>query len=363
MVFTAHNNIGSELNWLPPRYLKEHWWDQSEYKSRDELEKYWEVLLDDRHRRRKKLGDWAEANRNGTANTKANPEIEKETDDSDTNHRWCPEGYMSSDGTTEYDRPSTGGEYELAYQNCSLPLAERADRAFLESFSPSGTTTTTATLKNFSPFYASMPLHRVTMMRDPWSWIISKFFWHNLPKQNLTCYDVHGVMRNDGFGFAPLDQITGRELSWMEQYSFLFLIRLCGNDCRIRYENGIMTLDEIEAQVASNLRNAFSVVGILHETESFYDMVTDRISYVDMALNLNVSGRDHATEKTDENIACKKLFGTDEIFRELVRKTVPVFAALERTYHLGIEVNAFQKEELRQCKEAKGEQPTRGTYE
>jgi hypothetical protein len=368
VVYAAHSYMGSELNWLPPRYLKEHWWDQSEYKNRDELEKYWEVLLDDRHRRRKSLGDWAKANRNGNANTKANPQTENDTDDSDTNHRWCPHGYMSIDNTTKYDRPSTGKEYESAYQNCGLPLAERADRAFLESFSPSGTAT--ATLTNFSPFYASMPLHRITVLRDPWSWIISKFFWHRIGQQiqpengSLPCYDVHAlcIATKKGLKSVPRDPITGRELGWMEQYSRLFLIHMCGNDCRIRYENGMMTLDEIEAQVASNLRNAFSVVGILHESESFYDMVTDRISYVDLALNLNVTGSKHSVKQTDEIIACKKRFGTDETFRESVRKTVPTFAALERMYHLGIEVNAFQKEELRQCKEAKGEQPTRDTY-
>jgi hypothetical protein len=301
------------------------------------------------------------------ANATSNPKTENKTDDSDTNHRWCPHGYKSNDDTTKYDRPSNIKEYKSAYQDCGLPLAEQADRAFLEAFFPSDTTTTT--LKNFSPFYASMPLHRVTVMRDPWSWIISKFFWHHLDKETkpekgtLPCYDVHATTTAKGGSFIPPDPITGRKLGWCEQFSLVFLIKLCGNDCRVRYENGMMILEEIEAQVASNLRNAFSVIGILHETESFYDMLTDRISYVDMALNPNVMGGDHATEKTNENLACKELFGTDETFRESVRKTVPAFAALERMYHLGVEVNAFQKEELRQCKEAKGEQATRGIYD
>ena len=92
-------------------------------------------------------------------------------------------------------------------------------------------------------------------------------------------------------------------------------------------------------------------------------MITDRIQYLNMSLNIEVSGKDHATPKTDINLACKDLFAHNETFREMVRHQVPAFAALERMYHLGIQVNAFQKEELKQCKLAKGEQPTKGVYE
>ena len=124
----------------------------------------------------------------------------------------------------------------------------------------------------------------------------------------------------------------------------------------------MMTLEEIEDQVESNLRHAFSVVGLLNETESFYDMITDRIDYVNMTYNPHIQGRDHATLPSEENKACKKLFGTDEEFRESVRQKVPAFAALERIYHVAIEVNRFQKEELQQCRISKGETPTKGIY-
>ena len=39
------------------------------------------------------------------------------------------------------------------------------------------------------------------------------------------------------------------------------------------YDNNLITIAGIEAQAGDNLRNAFSVVGLLHESESFYDMV------------------------------------------------------------------------------------------
>jgi len=362
VVFTAHNNIGAELNWLPPRYLKHLWWDNSEFSSGkggggESLERYWEGLLDDRHRRRKKL----------EARVRGEAVPEDDDDEEDKSRRWCPGGYKSRD-VTRYDRPSTPTEYEDAYEVCGTPLAREADKAFVDAFFPSDDGGGSSP-KNYSPFYASMPIHRVTVMRSPWSWVISKFFWHSLQLRvparddgKPSCYDFAAeVPARDG-PTAPVDPITGRTLGWCEQFVLIYLIKLCGNDCRVRYELGLMTLAEIEAQVADNLRNAFSVVGILEEEESFYDMITDRIAYVTMDLNMDVAGGSHATAKTDENIACKKLYGTDEGFRDTLRKSVPAFAALERIYHVGVEVNAFQKEELRECKVAKGESPYRGNY-
>jgi hypothetical protein len=380
VVFTAHNNMGSELNWLPPRYLKNHWWDnmvltlsstdqEPTSQQKESLEQYWDALLDDRQRRRNKL----RARAGGSESNTATIDGENETD---TAHRWCPNGYTDwITDTTKYDRPTTSSAYKGAYEDCSRPLAARADAAFVETFFSSSSETQQQQQqqsKNYSPFYASMPLHRVTVMRDPWSWIVSKFFWHNInsqlanttsiPDGTLSCSVVTAPTKTKGGKGFPVDPITGRELGWCEQMAIVFLIKLCGNDCRVRYENGMMNLDDIEAQVASNLRNAFSVVGILHEEESFYDMLTDRIQYVDLRLHKRVQGGDHATKKTLENLECKKLFGTDEGFRESVRQSVPAFAALERMYRLGIAVNKFQKEELRQCKLAKGETPTRGVY-
>ncbi len=354
-VFVAHLNVGSELTWLPPRYLKNHWWDQSEFGKMPEpkklLEPFWDRLLDDRRHRRNKL---KLAAMDHDEIGKANIEPEKES----ASGRWCPAGYKY-EGKTLYDRPSTKKEFNAAYETCGRSVAADADRAFMEAFSSSS---------NFSPFYASMPVHRVTIMRDPWAWIVSKFFWHRLNKYVLKekgvlpCMDVLRAVEKDD-ELPPVDpRNPTRQVGWVEQFSLLFLIKLCGDDCRIRYENGMMTLEEIEEQVSSNLRNAFSVVGILQDQDSFYDMLTDRIQYVDMGLHPNMTGQEHATPKTKLNRKCKALYAGNETFREIVREKVPAFAALERTYHLGIRVNAFQKEELRQCKLAKGEEPTRRTY-
>ena len=352
IVFVAHNNIGSELNWLPPRYLKQHWWDRSEYGTAkvtaEPLAKYWDALLDDRHRRRSRLA------------AVLRPELRDDTEGveggEDASRRWCPQGYPSPSGGTIYHRPSKREEYTNAYTPCGLPLALDADGAFRDAFA----NTTTIGADNYSPIYASMPLHRITVLRDPWSWVVSKFFWHGIeqwvPKRDdghPPCYDVHHLTNPwsaKNTTANPKNPITGVGLSWMEQFSLVFLIKLCGNDCLIRYENGMMDVRCLEDQAAANVRAAFSVVGLLHEEQSFFDMVTDRISYVDLTLNPTVRGQSHATRKTPANLACKKLFGTNETFRRSVRDTMPAFAAIERIYHLGVKVNAFQKEELRQCK-------------
>ena len=99
----------------------------------------------------------------------------------------------------------------------------------------------------------------------------------------------------------------------------------------------MMTVGEIEAHVADNLRNAFSVIGLLQEEHSFYNMITDRIAYVTMDLILNVTGSSHATKTTDDkNLAYKKLFGTDEGFWDSIRNEVQVFAPLERIYRANV---------------------------
>jgi len=367
IVLASHTNIGSELHWLPPRYLKEHWWDNSIY-GRDsngdhdysnELEKYWATLLDDRHHRRRQLMRKVKEANDGPSNG----------EQEDTSTRWCPSGYypktkkMLVEKEMKYDRPSTEEEYLGAYETCGITLAQKADKVFRNRFYPSDADYSGKPQKlNYSPFYASMPLHRITLMRDPWSWVVSKFFWHKLDKfrhkrSSLPCEDLTLPS-----GYEHRDPFTGRQLGWCESFSMFSLMKLCGNDCHIRYENKMMSLEEIEDQVESNLRNAFSVVGLLNETESFYDMITDRIDYVNLTYNPEIVGTDHATKKTIENIACKKLFEKDEKFRESVRQRVPAFAALERIYHVAVEVNRFQKQELQQCRRSKGGTPTKGVY-
>jgi len=360
IVYVGHNSLGNELSWLPPRYLKHHWWDQSEYRKSDELEQYWDGLLWDREIRRVEL---ATRLINDTDRLVEVIEDSKE-------FSWCPQGYANSYGKNEtsllYHRPRDTLEYEDSYQTCAIPLAQDADEAFRKAFAKHSSFQGKRTNSkfNYASVYASLPLHRVTVMRDPWSWLVSKFFWHKLDKQlperhdgKPNCYNVSQPVNRTKPLIHPL---TGHELGWVEHYSLLYLMRLCGNDCHTRYENGLLTLEELEEQAGDNLRNSFSVVGLLQEQDQFYDMVTDRIAYMDLSRNLHVKGKTHSTKRIEGSIRCKELFGTDENFRQYVRDSIPVLAALERIYHLAVRVNRFQANELKQCKLDKGQVPTKG---
>ena len=82
-------------------------------------------------------------------------------------------------------------------------------------------------------------------------------------------------------------------MSWIELYSYQYLFYLCGNDCKIRFENKIISLEGIEAQTEDNLQNSFSVVGLLQESDSFYEMIHERIDYIEMKKTIDVNGQRH----------------------------------------------------------------------
>lgn len=123
---------------------------------------------------------------------------------------------------------------------------------------------------------------------------------------------------------------------------------LCGEDCLISSELGYTDLVRFEKQAASNLRNAFAVVGLLSDQEGFFDMVSKRVKYVDMSRNPKVHGGRHSTKDTDDKIRCAEKFKEEE-FQQKLMNASPELAALVRLYNIGVEVNKFQKEELETC--------------
>ena len=109
-----------------------------------------------------------------------------------------------------------------------------------------------------------------------------------------------------------------------------------------------MTVEEAEIQAAGNLRNSFSVVGLLEESDTFLEMVSARISYIDTSLNPNVTGSRHSSKKTEQSLECDRLYRDPE-FRQEFRKAVPLMVRIERLYQLAIEVNRAQQQELNEC--------------
>jgi len=259
--------------------------------------------------------------------------------------RWCPKGYAKNKrDAIRYDRPEErfGPKDNLAeghqlYHHCMQPTAERADGAFREFWKEITERQGGITSNNYSPIYASLPLHRAVMLRDPFSYMVSKFFWDHKNAMAFKC---------DNIDFPAPENPS---MNWIEYHSYAFLFNLCGYDCHTRWENHLIDLEDIEAQVSDNLRQAFSVVGLLEDVDTFYNMLHKRIDYLDLNKPIDIPfGQRHITRHRDKP-RCEDLFLRDETFREQLRSSNRAFAAFERVYNIGVEVNRFQKEELKSC--------------
>ena len=138
---------------------------------------------------------------------------------------------------------------------------------------------------------------------------------------------------------------------WASRYAMLYIFYLCGEDCAARWEmsssgyNDDILLEQMERQAANNLRQSFAVVGLLHETDTFFDMVTARVQYIDMSIHSDVEGELHDTGTNGYIAKCKETF-KDSGFRQKLREASPAMAALERLYNVAVEVNRFQVREL-----------------
>lgn len=183
---------------------------------------------------------------------------------------------------------------------------------------------------------------------------MSKYFWQFKKESNTTCDNiqdaVHGLPsqqlpRTQKFNTQYSDL---REPGWLTEFVRTYLMFLCGEDCAVRYATGRANLDDIERQAEENLRHSFAVVGLLTEMDSFYQMVNARVQYMDTTLNTDVAGGEHSTKQSGEAERCKKRFKDPEFQQQLLEAS-PELRALNRLYHVGIEVNRFQKEELQQC--------------
>jgi hypothetical protein len=120
---------------------------------------------------------------------------------------------------------------------------------------------------DYGSVYASMPVLRTIMLRDPFSWLISKFFWHGLHLAGTVCDDVDTATKNGGsprMGYYSNGTISNAEsVGWAHQFALVFLTYLCGQDCHLNALRGLSSIEQMERQAESNLRQSIAVVGIL----------------------------------------------------------------------------------------------------
>lgn len=304
-VYVGHNFLGSEMHWLPQRYLSD-WWDANWHRSSHDEDP---------------IRQWFRS-------------IAPDNDD------WCH--YVptqKNQPAKSYAVPVSEEQYDDLYPKCSFPLILAADHEaskwMLAHQYGENHANGDAKYIDWSPIYASLPFLRTVIVREPFSWFISKFFWHAV---QLRCHDISNAAKASERAWS----------GWANGMAEQYIMQLCGEDCLARSILGVGSLGQMEKQAESNLRQSFAVVGLSNETDMFYDMVTARVSYMNLSLNLHVMGDRHGSGGGAEAERCKRLY-QNASFQEHMMEASPAIAALVRLYKVAVEVNGIQKEELSEC--------------
>jgi hypothetical protein len=306
----GHNHIGSELHWLPTNYLVQ-WWKSTKYY--DPEHDFIAELLQNRMMSGKEiqvpakaLSIWKERNKNN---------------DTDTDTELPPIDCTSD----SYRKKSFLKKRHIHYPKCTKPKEDVMDYITKRIID-------TDPVVYGSELLASMPVLRVVVLREPISWLISKFFWHSSQSEGLQC-----------------DNYTDKKLiDFLSSKAMVVIADLCGYHCLAGHAKGTLSLDDLERMAAYNLRNSFSVVGLLHKSDEFNEMVTQRVHYMNMSLNPHIQGKRHSTGSIGESARCKEVY-KDPDFQNIISSKSPAVQVINRLYQVGIEVNEFQRKELQEC--------------
>ena len=331
VAYAGHNLFGHDMHWVPHSYL-EAWWDQ--------------------HWARRQSSDGSS---DASVGTKSGNVISQMWKTLDGIHPWCD----------VYNRPlanmkrsdKTAGRKS----QCAKQLQNRTDTLALEHMSKIAPFTTSADRgRAWASLYASLPTLRVVVVRDPYSWLMSKFSWHfGVSGRNLTCDNVQEATYGSGDPNVLLGIPEGQKQSvgtaggpgWARRFALAYIYYFCGTDCFIRHYQQKADLEEIAVQSELNLRNSYAVVGLLQETDEFYQMVTARVDYMDTRLNPRIKGKKHMSGKSKEILRCKARF-KDPAFQEELKAASPEIALLDHLYKVAVEVNRFQTAALKLCSAA-----------
>ena len=341
LVYMGHNLLGSELHWLPTQYLvkwwNSTWWGKQGAENNNDA-----------------LGDLIANRHTAVSNTKwpVHPKVTEMVGEDAIPTLNCDQG------------PYTYRPFLRAYKQCFQPKEEVVDlmtRYIVgdEDGSSPGNFSTVP----YAEIISSMPVLRVTVLRDPFSWLTSKFFWHGdhhlgngtliisdmgIPDRNKKRQADWEAKHGTPINVVKCDNVEIAAAGWATNRAMSYIFYLCGEHCMGGWANGSLSLADLEQQAAYNLRNSFAVVGLLQKTDDFYKMVSQRVFYMDTSLNPEVEGKTHATGRQPEIRRCKEKFQTKE-FQEALLEQSPAMATLNRLYKIAVEVNEFQTRELSEC--------------
>ncbi|CAK0809532.1 unnamed protein product [Prorocentrum cordatum] len=222
-VYVGHNFVGNEMHWLPRPYLK-RWWEANygrDVQGNDPIGLLFSV----------------DSSLNGSLCSDFDPQME--------------------------DRVPN---FAIELWTCSRTLDFKVD-AWAHQ---------TAAGREFAPVwsfaYASLPLLRVTLVRETFDWLLSRHGWDRLyEKHNLSCHNISEAAYSVRWGEGSLEMIYGP--GWAHRLALSCVLQLCGEDCLVRWNEGVASIAELERQARENLRYSFAVVGLSHEPEVFYKMV------------------------------------------------------------------------------------------
>lgn len=303
VVYVGHNFIGSEMHWLPVRYLQ-NWWGH-----------FWESMNEDIIGPIEHLfGSMTDlpCQKIGT--------------------KFNPYSYEKCSAST----------HKIVDEYASQWLSWVANNKFADEDYTSG-----PSVSSWAPVYASLPLLRAVQIREPFSWLVSKYFWHKISENyHVSCDNIEAATKPPAlFGNSHLSHTYKRTDGWLRTFSLEYIFYLCGEDCMSRFQSNATSLDDLERQAKENLRHSFAVVGLVNETETFLNMISARVQYIDTNRNKHVKGSTHKQPKSEY---CEDLYQTKS-FQEKIITKAPELASLVRLFELGERVNRFQLEELRQC--------------
>ena len=185
--------MGNELHWLPSKYLSS-WW-QSNFHFRKDESKENSILIQNH------LESLSEGNKS-----------------------WCNTNNVDF-GMLE--RPFSPKQYDKIYSICAAKLQSSLDKVSFESFTHElrpGQFFTVGSM-DWSPIYASLPVIRTTVVREPFSWLVTRFFWTNRQKNlELKCLEVDfATVEEDDRSFYG---VLGK--GWANRYALQYLFYLCG---------------------------------------------------------------------------------------------------------------------------------------